>query len=867
MSDVKYSQFTIKTPPVSGNFVVGLDPAAASEDDKNIRIPVIDFALLSIANTFGDFNQTFKDNRILIESPDGLTPITIVNAQQTLARNLTIPILTANRTIVVTGESSQITLGTEVTGAITNLSDVTAKTGTGTTVVFNTSPVIVTPTIASFANALHSHLNAAGGGTITAAAISDFATAVAATTSVTANTAKVTNATHTGDATGATALTIASGVVTLAKMANIATARFIGRVTAATGVPEALTGTQATTLLNVFTSALKGLVPASGGGTTNFLRADGTFATPAGGGDMVLADVQTVTGAKTFNDTKLLLRNVANTFNGSFVNTNTVDRIYTLPNAAGTVVITGLANQITNTEIAAHTSTKITINAKGQLNSNIVYTDQINTFGDFVQTFKDNALHLENPAGTFDVVLQTSAEVTSDRILTIPLMGANRSMVLTGLSSQIALGTEVTGAITNLSDVTAKTGSGTIAVFDTSPTIVTPIIASFTNAGHNHQNAAGGTTLVATLALTATGTKDSTTFLRGDDTWAVPAGGGDMILASIQTVTGAKTFGTIGGAVGKFILAGSTSGSTILNAAAVAGAGTVVLPTTGTLAILGANAFTADQDVTGNISVSGTNKIELGGAGSDTFFQENAANNLIGVAGNVTQFIISSEAVAPNKIRAGTKAGDVIASELTTGFCSVSKNTTSGIVKMVYNDGGTVKTIDFDAGGGADQTVRIPLVMEVPEGTVGFPDVHALATAGAKISGMVLPDGASTSTINFKCNVPDELASVPAASIKFYIMTLGAVAGPADVRLTVSTLAVADTENVDQAFTAETETTVTMPTAIETMDVYDQDMTTDPTAGDQLLVQLKRDPTDPADDFTADIMIIGAYLEIDLRPA
>lgn len=33
-----------------------------------------------------------------------------------------------------------------------------------------------------------------------------------------------------------------------------------------------------------FTSTEKGTVPASGGGTTNFLRADGTWAAPAGGG-------------------------------------------------------------------------------------------------------------------------------------------------------------------------------------------------------------------------------------------------------------------------------------------------------------------------------------------------------------------------------------------------------------------------------------------------------------------------------------------------------------------------------------------------------------------------------------------------------
>lgn len=34
----------------------------------------------------------------------------------------------------------------------------------------------------------------------------------------------------------------------------------------------------------VFTSGLNGLAPASGGGTSNFLRADGTWAAPSGGG-------------------------------------------------------------------------------------------------------------------------------------------------------------------------------------------------------------------------------------------------------------------------------------------------------------------------------------------------------------------------------------------------------------------------------------------------------------------------------------------------------------------------------------------------------------------------------------------------------
>ena len=153
--------------------------------------------------------------------------------------------------------------------------------------------------------------------------------------------------------------------------------------------------------------------------------------------------------------------------------------------------------------------------------------------------------------------------------------------------------------------------------------------------------------------------------------------------------------------------------------------------------------------------------------------------------------------------------------------------------------------------------------MEIPEGTVAYPDVHALATQVGKRSGFVLPNGASVGTINFSCRVPRDLAGTPAMKIRVYIMTLGVVAGPADVRLTVKTVGIADTENMDTAFTAETETTVTMPTATETQDVYEQDLTTDWVADDYVMGQLARDPADGADDFTDDIMIVGIDLLVD----
>ena len=77
---------------------------------------------------------------------------------------------------------------------------------------------------------------------------------------------------------------VADNQITNAKAADMATGTIKGRITAGTGDPEDLTGTQATALLDAFTSGAQGLAPASGGGTTNFLRADGSWAAPGGGG-------------------------------------------------------------------------------------------------------------------------------------------------------------------------------------------------------------------------------------------------------------------------------------------------------------------------------------------------------------------------------------------------------------------------------------------------------------------------------------------------------------------------------------------------------------------------------------------------------
>jgi len=249
--------------------------------------------------------QTPATIRTMLNVADGATAYTNENAQDAVGT-----ILTDTTSIDLIYDDAGNTISAQreaLTGAIT------APKNSNTTSLgsFTLAQLNAAVSDADVANATHTHAIADVTGlqtaldgkaptshTHTASQITDFATAVAATAAVTANTAKVTNATHIGEVTGATTLTIANDVVTNAKLANVATATFKGRTTAGTGDPEDLTATQATALLNTFTSGAKGLAPASGGGTTNFLRADGTWVAPPGGGggssdEMIKAIAQT----------------------------------------------------------------------------------------------------------------------------------------------------------------------------------------------------------------------------------------------------------------------------------------------------------------------------------------------------------------------------------------------------------------------------------------------------------------------------------------------------------------------------------------------------------------------------------------------
>jgi len=159
---------------------------------------------------------------------------------------------------------------------------------------------------------------------------------------------------------------------------------------------------------------------------------------------------------------------------------------------------------------------------------------------------------LLNSGGTRQFVLSVSSTPSLGVLLAadIPLLTATQFPAFTGdvTKGSGSLATTVTSVngvsfaslATGLYKNTTSTGVPSIAIAGTdytSPTgtetltnktLTTPTIASFVNATHNHSSSAGGGTL-GVAAHSATGTPGATTFLRGDNTWAVPAGSGAFV--------------------------------------------------------------------------------------------------------------------------------------------------------------------------------------------------------------------------------------------------------------------------------------------------------------------------------------------------
>lgn len=369
------------------------------------------------------------------------------------------------------------------TDASKNLVSVT-NTGSGNNVL-QTSPTLITPALGVASATTINRVTItqpAVGSTLT---IQDgFTLTVSGNAIVTGNNTGDQTITLTGDVTGTGtstfAATIANNAVTLAKMATMATASFLGRNSGGTGIPEVLSATTATAMLNAFVGdsgagGTKGMAPAPAAGdaaAAKFLKADGTWAVPAGSGS---GSVQSVAVA------------TANGFAGSVADP-TVNAIITL-----TTSITGVLKG-NGTAISAATTT-----------------------------------------GTGDVVLATSPTLVT------PALGTPSAAVLTNATG-LPVSTGITGLGTGVATflatptsanlraaLTDETGTGN-AVFSTSPTLVTPALGVAT------------ATSINKVALTTPATAATLTLIDGTTLTGPASSGTAMTLGNIETVTGAKTF-------------------------------------------------------------------------------------------------------------------------------------------------------------------------------------------------------------------------------------------------------------------------------------------------------------------------------------
>jgi len=169
---------------------------------------------------------------------------------------------------------------TRLAGNITSTKNFLSQTGTGTVSAAPVWSTIsysdLTGTPGTFTPAAHVLDSATH--TITGKTAGQVLLATAATTYA--------FTTISGDATlsGTGVLTLTAGAVSLSEMANLAANSIIGNNTGSAATPLALTGTQVTAMLDLFstTTTTKGLVPGSNNvGATYFLNGSGVWSIPA----------------------------------------------------------------------------------------------------------------------------------------------------------------------------------------------------------------------------------------------------------------------------------------------------------------------------------------------------------------------------------------------------------------------------------------------------------------------------------------------------------------------------------------------------------------------------------------------------------
>ena len=166
-----------------------------------------------------------------------------------------------------------------------------------------------------------------------------------------------------------------------------------------------------------------------------------------------------------------------------------------------------------------------------------------------------------------------------------------------GNASTVTTNANLTGPITsvgNATSIASQTGTGTKFVVDTSPTIVTPTIASFLNANHTHAAAGATGGLVEHHSLNGLGDDDHTIYTKKSTLTEQ----GDLYYASAPSTPAALVHGI----TGQILISGGH----------------------------GANpSWTGALDLTGDSSIAIDKKFLLEGAGSDSYLIYNSTTKKV----------------------------------------------------------------------------------------------------------------------------------------------------------------------------------------------------------------------------------------------
>ena len=289
----------------------------------------------------------------------------------------------------------------------------------------------------------------------------------------------------------------------------------------------------------------------------------------------------TLAGVEVLTNKTLSGNTATNFISGSGTLTLNTTGTITVPNATDTLVGKATTDILTNKTLSGNTATNL-ISGSGTLTLNTTGTVTVpNATDTLVGKATTDVLTNKTLTGNVAVTLVSGAAT-----ITLP--------VVTGTLATLA-GTEVltNKTLSGNTAVTLISGSGTLTL-NTTGTITVPS-ATDTLVGKATSDVLTNKTLTGNIAVNLVSGAATVTLPTTTSTLAT--------LGLAETFTGAKTFGSAG-AVGKLIVAGTTSGSTIIDATAVA-SGTLTLPAaTDTLVGKATTDTLTNKTLTGNVAVT-----------------------------------------------------------------------------------------------------------------------------------------------------------------------------------------------------------------------------------------------------------------------